>query len=126
MKSLFELMRSRGQPIEQKPFIDGREVDLYQLYQLVTLSGGSQKVRSTGSCCISAGLIRLYVLQVNNAGTWHLIAKQLGFDVDTSVASTHGDSMSATTRIAGELSRTFLSHLRPYEDVSLILVVTVG
>ena len=42
--SLFELMRNRGEQIEQIPFIDGKEVDLYHLYQLVAVSGGSQKV----------------------------------------------------------------------------------
>lgn len=44
MKSLFDVMRRRGQPITGTPFIDGKEVDLYQLYQAVMLNGGSEKV----------------------------------------------------------------------------------
>jgi hypothetical protein len=45
MKSLFEVMRTRGEPIETTPFVDGKEVDLYQLYQAVMVAGGSQAVR---------------------------------------------------------------------------------
>lgn len=45
MRSLFEVMRKRGEPIEGTPYVNGKEVDLYQLYQAVMLSGGSQMVR---------------------------------------------------------------------------------
>jgi hypothetical protein len=45
MRSLFEVMRKRGEPITGTPYIEGKEVDLYQLYQTVMLSGGSLKVR---------------------------------------------------------------------------------
>ena len=44
MRSLFEVMRKRGEPITGTPYIEGKEVDLYQLYQAVMLSGGSVKV----------------------------------------------------------------------------------
>jgi hypothetical protein len=37
-------MRSRGEPIESAPIVEGREIDLYQLYQAVAQSGGSQNV----------------------------------------------------------------------------------
>lgn len=46
MKSLFDVMRKRGQPITGFPYIDGKEIDLYQLYQAVMANGGSEKVRS--------------------------------------------------------------------------------
>lgn len=45
MQSLFELMRKRGEPITGTPYIEGREVDLYMLYQNVAMAGGSQLVR---------------------------------------------------------------------------------
>lgn len=44
MRSLFEVMRKRGEPIEGTPYVNGKEVDLYQLYQAVMLAGGSQAV----------------------------------------------------------------------------------
>jgi hypothetical protein len=45
MKSLFEVMRKRGEPIEGTPYVDGKEVDLYRLYQAVMTAGGSTVVR---------------------------------------------------------------------------------
>lgn len=48
MKSLFDVMRKRGQPITGTPYIEGKEVDLYQLYQAVMLNGGSEKVSHLG------------------------------------------------------------------------------
>lgn len=45
MRSLFEVMRKRGEPITGTPYIEGKEVDLFLLYQAVMLSGGSQSVR---------------------------------------------------------------------------------
>ncbi|BGP13477.1 hypothetical protein JCM10213_001801 [Rhodosporidiobolus nylandii] len=96
MKSLFEVMRKRGEPIEGTPFVEGREVDLYQLYQRVMAGGGSQ--------------------QVTNTGTWHLIAAQLGWPVDASTPSLR-DAPQETQRISIELARTYQSLLRPFEDV---------
>lgn len=46
MQTLFELMRKRGEPITGTPYIEGREVDLYQLYQCVAMAGGSAQVSS--------------------------------------------------------------------------------
>lgn len=56
MKSLFEVMRKRGEPIDTTPYCDGREVDLYQLYQAVMVHGGSQQVRPSPSSCSSHAL----------------------------------------------------------------------
>lgn len=51
MKSLFDVMRKRGQPITGFPYIEGKEVDLYQLYQAVMGNGGSESVSALILSC---------------------------------------------------------------------------
>ncbi|BGP42523.1 hypothetical protein JCM10449v2_006534 [Rhodotorula kratochvilovae] len=96
MKSLFEVMRKRGEPIDTTPFCDGKEVDLYQLYQAVMVHGGSQ--------------------QVNQQGTWHRIAAHMGYPADTSMAALR-DAPPDTQRISLELARLYQKMLRPFEDI---------
>ncbi|BGP26742.1 ARID/BRIGHT DNA-binding domain containing protein [Rhodotorula toruloides] len=96
MKSLFEVMRTRGEPIETTPFVDGKEVDLYQLYQTVMVAGGSQAV--------------------HHQGAWHRVAAQLGWPVDAS-ANALRDAPPETQRISLELARTYSKLLRPFEEI---------
>lgn len=52
-------------------------------------------------------------------GTWHHVAKQLGWNVDLSVSSVVvGDTSTPTAKIATELANAFAKCLRPYEEVS--------
>ncbi|GAA6054487.1 hypothetical protein JCM3770_001013 [Rhodotorula araucariae] len=96
MKSLFEVMRKRGEPIDTTPYCDGKEVDLYQLYQAVMVHGGSQ--------------------QVNQQGTWHRIAAHMGYPADTSMAALR-DAPPDTQRVSLELARLYQKMLRPFEDI---------
>ncbi|BGP34390.1 hypothetical protein JCM10296v2_006210 [Rhodotorula toruloides] len=96
MKSLFEVMRTRGEPIETTPFVDGKEVDLYQLYQAVMVAGGSHAVHQQAA--------------------WHRIAAQLGWPVDAN-ANALRDAPPETQRISLELARTYSKLLRPFEEI---------
>lgn len=62
MKSLFDVMRKRGEPITGTPYIEGKEVDLYQLYQAVMLCGGSQKVHFLSSSANRSSLANSLIL----------------------------------------------------------------
>ncbi|KAK4699889.1 hypothetical protein P7C70_g6366, partial [Phenoliferia sp. Uapishka_3] len=90
MKSLFEVMRKRGEPITGTPFIDEREVDLYQLYQAVMLMGGSKKVNQTAA--------------------WLAVVKQLGWATDT-------DDPSQVQHLAQQLASLYQRLLYPFEEV---------
>ena len=70
MKSLFDVMRKRGQPITGTPYIEGKEVDLYQLYQAVMLNGGSELVSLiSSSFLVSAQLTTIFRRRIlNNRG----------------------------------------------------------
>lgn len=121
MRSLFEVMRKRGEPIEGTPYVNGKEVDLYQLYQAVMLAGGSQAVSTPfGSHCREpdrvANEINSWPEQVMSQGMWHRIAAQLGWPVDASVAALR-DAPPDTQRISLELARTYQKLLRPFEEV---------
>ncbi|KAL8277218.1 hypothetical protein RQP46_010391 [Phenoliferia psychrophenolica] len=90
MKTLFEVMRRRGEPIQGAPMVDGREVDLYRLYQVVLLCGG------------------FVTAQQKNA--WPSIVKQLGWSDDTSDPST-------VAHLAQQLAATYARLLYPFEEV---------
>lgn len=62
MRSLFEFMQRRGTPISSTPSIQGRQVNLVNLYASVMRAGGSQKV--------------------TNRRMWNAIASHLGFSTD--------------------------------------------
>jgi hypothetical protein len=125
MKSLFEVMRKRGEPIEGTPYVDGKEVDLYRLYQAVMTAGGSTVVRlfSASFSLHVPSLSRFFMIahlfssqQVTTTGIWHRIAHQLGWPVDPAPAQLR-DANPDSQRISLELARSYHKLLQPFEEV---------
>lgn len=116
MKSLFDVMRKRGQPITGTPYIEGKEVDLYQLYQAVMLNGGSEVVSFT--CFPSLAFPDdAASVQTNTQQSWNHIAKQLSWDVDVSTPSTTLSTSNETISLSRQLAELYQQLLYPFEMV---------
>ena len=92
MKSLFDMMQKRGTEIRTVPRVEGREVDLFQLYKSVQRRGGSIAVRLSSS--------------------WPRVAVDVGLITQDFIASDAPQAM----RYAETLSSVYRAFLEPFED----------
>lgn len=82
------------------------------------LGGGSLRVRLLLSVQLVSSSLMLPPYQINQQQTWHLVAKQLGWDVDVSLPTMTSPGISSdTTRLSTELAKSYQQLLRPFEEV---------